>query len=57
MATISTVNFEERVLAKYQIVKDLNRAISEVNIEVQRKDAIRAKQKEQEEMAKQAEVR
>jgi hypothetical protein len=57
LATISTVNFEERVLAKYQIVKDLNRAISEVNIEVQRKDAIRAKQKEQEEMAKQAEVR
>jgi hypothetical protein len=43
--TIATVTFEERVLAKYQIVKDLNRAISEVNIEVQREDAIRAKQK------------
>jgi hypothetical protein len=45
----------KRVLAKYQIVKDLNHAISEVNLEVQREDAIRARQKEQE--AAKAEVK
>ncbi|MDR2790254.1 MAG: DUF1351 domain-containing protein [Campylobacteraceae bacterium] len=53
--TIGTVSYEERVLAKYQMVKDLNRAISEVNLEVQREDAIRARQKEQE--AAKAEVK
>jgi hypothetical protein len=46
LQTISTVSYEDRVLAKYQIFKDLNRAISEVNIEVQREDAIKAKQRE-----------
>jgi hypothetical protein len=53
LKTIEMVSFEERVLAKYQMYKDLNRAISEVNIEVQREDAIAAKKREEAERAKQ----
>lgn len=34
--TISTLENSKRILAKYQLTKDLNRAISEVNIEVKR---------------------
>jgi len=39
--TIDTLANRDRVLAKYQIYKDLNKAISEVNIEVQREEAIK----------------
>lgn len=41
--TIDTLSNKERVLAKFEIYRDLNRAISEVNIEMQREDAIKAK--------------
>jgi hypothetical protein len=55
LKTIETLPNEQRTLAKYQIVKDLNRAIAEVNQEIVREDAIRAKQKEADE-ARQKEV-
>lgn len=41
--TIDTLINKERVLAKFEIYRDLNRAISEVNIEIQREEAIKAK--------------
>lgn len=41
--TIDTLPNKERVLAKFEIYRDLNRAISEVNIEIQREEAIKAK--------------
>lgn len=41
--TIDTLSNKERVLAKFEIYRDLNRAISEVNIEMQREEAIKAK--------------
>lgn len=44
--TIDTLLNKERVLAKFEIYRDLNRAISEVNIEMQREDAIKAKSTE-----------
>jgi hypothetical protein len=45
LETIKTVANSERVLAKFQMHKDLNRAISETNIEVERERKI-AEQKE-----------
>jgi len=40
--TIDTLENKDRVLAKYQIHKDLNRAISETNIEIERERKIEA---------------
>lgn len=40
--TIETLPNKERVLAKFQISKDLNRAISETNLEIQREEQIKA---------------
>jgi len=36
LKTIETLQNKDRILAKYQICKDFNRAISEVNIEIER---------------------
>ena len=49
LATIDTLQNKERVLAKYQIVKDLNRAISDVNVELQREEHIRKQEQERKE--------
>jgi hypothetical protein len=38
---ISTMTFEERITAKYQIYKDLAKAVSEVQIEVKKEDELR----------------
>lgn len=63
LAMIDTLENKDRVLAKYQIHKDLNRAISEAQIEVKREQEIKAKneadqvaQKEAEEREKQKEA-
>ena len=40
--TIETLPNKERVLAKFQMSKDLNRAISETNLEIQREEQIKA---------------
>ncbi len=48
VATIDTLPNKERVLAKFQIHKDLNRAISETNLEVQREEQIKAQNAERE---------
>ena len=40
--TIDTLENKDRVLAKYQMHKDLNRAISETNIEIERERKIEA---------------
>ena len=45
--TIDTLENKERILAKYQIYKDLNRAISEVNLEIEREKAIQQKAMQQ----------
>ncbi len=42
LAVIETLEHKDRVLAKYQLSKDLNGSISSVNIEVQRENAIKA---------------
>lgn len=47
LTTIETLENKSRVLAKYQISKNLNQAISETNIEIEREKAI--KQREEEE--------
>jgi len=46
--TIETLQNKERVLAKFQMHKDLNRAISETNLEVQREEQIKAQNEERE---------
>jgi hypothetical protein len=46
LATIETLPNKERVLAKFQMSRDLNRSISETNIEVQREEQIKAQQVE-----------
>lgn len=48
ISTIETLPNKERVLAKFQIHKDLNRAISETNLEVQREEQIKAQNAERE---------
>ena len=53
ISTIETLQNKDRVMAKFQITKDLNRAISEVNIEIDREEQIR-KQKEEREQAAEA---
>jgi len=50
--TIKTLKNSDRVMAKFQIVKDLNRAISETNIEIEREAQIK-KQKEERAKAQQ----
>jgi hypothetical protein len=46
LTTIETLQNKERVLAKFQMSRDLNRAISETNIEVQREEQIKAQNEE-----------
>lgn len=48
IATIETLPNKERVLAKFQMSKDLNRSISETNIEIQREEQIKAQNAERE---------
>jgi hypothetical protein len=48
LATIETLPNKERVLAKFQMSKDLNRSISETNIEIQREEQIKAQNAERE---------
>lgn len=48
IATIETLPNQERVLAKFQMSKDLNRSISETNIEIQREEQIKAQNAERE---------
>ena len=48
LATIETLPNKERVLAKFQMNRDLNRSISETNIEIQREEQIKAQQVERE---------
>lgn len=48
IATIETLPNKERVLAKFQFSKDLNRSISETNIEIQREEQIKAQNAERE---------
>ena len=42
LSTIETLPNKERVLAKFQMLRDLNRAISETNLEIQREEQIKA---------------
>lgn len=51
ISTIETLPNKERVLAKFQMHKDLNRAISETNLEVQREEQIKAQNAERERIA------
>lgn len=51
IATIETLPHKERVLAKFQMSKDLNRSISETNIEIQREEQIKAQNAERERQA------
>lgn len=46
LETIDTLDNKERVLAKFQMCKDLNRAISETNLEIQREERIKAQNEE-----------
>ncbi|WP_201353853.1 DUF1351 domain-containing protein [Hydrogenimonas urashimensis] len=55
LQTIETLEHKERVLAKYQRIKDLAAAIAEVNIEIQREEAIRKQREEQERLKKERE--
>jgi hypothetical protein len=50
IATIETLSNKERVLAKFQMSKDLNRSISETNIEIQREEQIKAQNAEREQL-------
>ena len=44
LLTIDTLQNKERILAKYHITKDLNLSISQVNMEIQREEAIKARE-------------
>lgn len=46
LSTIETLPNKERVLAKYQMNRDLNLSISQTNIEIQREEAIKKQQEE-----------
>jgi len=52
LLTIDTLVNKDRVLAKFQISKDLNHSISEVSIEVQHEEKIRLENEKREEAAK-----
>lgn len=47
LETIDTLENKERVLAKFQMCKDLNRSISETNLEIQREEQIKKEREEQ----------
>jgi len=51
ISTIDTMPNKERILAKFQMHKDLNRAISDTNLEVQREEQIKAQNAERERVA------
>lgn len=51
ISTIETLPNKERVLAKFQMCRDLNRSISETNIEIQREEQIKAQNEERERQA------
>lgn len=51
ISTINTLQNKERVLAKFQMHKDLSRAISDTNLEVQREEQIKAQNAERERVA------
>ena len=51
ISTIETLPNKERVLAKFQMSRDLNRSISETNIEIQREEQIKAQNEERERQA------
>lgn len=57
LATIETLQNKERVLAKFQMHKDLSRAISDTNLEVQREEQIKAQNEERERLAKERQQR
>ena len=44
LMTIDTLPNKERILAKYHMTKDLNLSISQVNLEIQREEMIKAQQ-------------
>ena len=44
LMTIDTLPNKERILAKYHMTKDLNLSISQVNLEIQREEAIKSQQ-------------
>ncbi|NCB79657.1 MAG: DUF1351 domain-containing protein [Bacilli bacterium] len=44
LLTIDTLQNKERILAKYHMTKDLNLSISQVNLEIQREESIKAQQ-------------
>jgi len=52
ISTIKTLPNKERVLAKFQMSRDLNRSISETNIEIQREEQIKAQNVERERQQK-----
>jgi hypothetical protein len=51
ISTIEILPNKERVLAKFQICRDLNRSISETNIEIQREEQIKTQNEERERQA------
>lgn len=51
ISTIETLPNKERVLAKFQMYHDLNRSISETNIEIQREEQIKTQNEERERQA------
>jgi len=53
--TISTLAYADRVLAKYQISKDLNSSISKTNIEIQREEDIKKQNEEHDRLNKERE--
>ncbi|MCW8932191.1 MAG: DUF1351 domain-containing protein [Gammaproteobacteria bacterium] len=57
LKTIETLQNKERVLAKFQMHKDLSRAISDTNLEVQREEQIKAQNEERERLAKERQQR
>lgn len=52
LSTIETLPNKERVLAKYQASKDLNDAIAQTNMEMQREEKIRQEREEREKVDK-----
>lgn len=51
ISTIDTMPNKERILAKFQMHKDLSRAISDTNLEVQREEQIKSQNAERERVA------
>jgi len=55
LQTIGTLSNKDRVLAKFQMSKNLSDAISQTNIEIQREEQIKAQNEERERLAKERE--